>query len=148
MNRSGRSAKARVSLRPLAEGDLAVAEPWYEEAVVAPIIECAADGERLAIVRVSDGTVIGLVDYRANSPDRGWLSVGFIAVVVGQRGWGYGSEAVRLLEAEAKASRFRADVDAGNGLGLGYRPARPGEVPGGPERGIITMVRAAGDGRG
>lgn len=147
MNRSGRSAKARVSLRPLAEGDLAVAEPWYEEAVVAPIIECAADGERLAIVRVSDGTVIGLVDYRANSPDRGWLSVGFIAVVVGQRGWGYGSEAVRLLEAEGKAERFLARVDAGNGLGLyfwlrlGYRPARVGEVPGGASRGIISMVR-------
>jgi GNAT superfamily N-acetyltransferase len=87
------------------------------------------------------------MDYRADDPARGWLSVGFIALAAAQRGWGYGSEAVRLVEAEAKAARFRADVDAGNGLALyfwlrlGYRPARPEEVPGKPPRGIITMVR-------
>ena len=107
------------------------------------------DAGLLAIVRVSDGTVIGLLDYRVNNPDRGWLTVGFIAVARGERGWGYGSEAVRLLEAEAKAERFRANVDARNGLGLyfwlrlGYRPARPDEVPGGPQSGMITMVRVA-----
>ena len=100
-----------------------------------------------AIVRVSDGVVIGLLDYRANNPDRGWLTMGFIAVARGQRGWGYGSEAVRLLEAEAKAQRFRATVDARNGLGLyfwlrlGYRPARPDEVPGGAQSGIMPLMR-------
>ena len=109
------------------------------------------DAGLLAIVRQSDGTVIGLLDYRANNPDRGWLTMGFIAVARGQRGWGYGSEAAWLLEAEAarkwEARRFRANVDARNGLGLyfwlrlGYRPARQGEVPSRPPRGIISMVR-------
>ena len=105
------------------------------------------DAGLLALVREASGTVIGLLDYRANSPDRGWLTIGCIAVVAGQRGWGYGSEAVRLLEAEAKATRFLAGVGARNGLGLyfwlrlGYRPALPGEVPGGPRGGMISMVR-------
>ena len=55
-----------------------------------------------------------------------------------------------LLEAEAKAERFRANVDARNGLGLyfwlrlGYRPARPDEVPGGPQSGIMPMMRTPG----
>ena len=109
-----------------------------------------------AIVRQSDGTVIGLLDYRANSPDRGWLTMGFIAVARGQRGWGYGSEAVRLLEAEAvgkwEAQRFRANVDARNGLGLyfwlrlGYRPASPDDASwaGRALSGIMRMMRTPG----
>ena len=105
-----------------------------------------------AIVRQSDGTVIGLLDYRPDEPAAGWLSVGSIALAAGQRGWGYGSEAVRLLEAEAKAERFRANVDARNGLGLyfwlrlGYRLARPGEAPwaGGAQGGMMPMMRTSG----
>ncbi|HLB26858.1 MAG TPA: hypothetical protein VJN32_04360, partial [Dehalococcoidia bacterium] len=93
------------------------------------------------IVRRADGAVIGEMECRAGEPAAGWLTVEAIAMETGRRGWGYGSEAVRLLEAEGKAERFLARVDAGNGLGLyfwlrlGYRPALPGEVPGGPERG-------------
>ena len=102
------------------------------------------------IVRGADGVVIGRVECRADKPAAGWLTVGWIEVAEGERGWGYGSEAVRLLEVEGKAERFLARVDTGNGLGLyfwlrlGYRPARPGEVPGRAPRGIIAMVR---DGR-
>ena len=168
MSRSRPSAAVRVALRPPTEDDLAAVKPWYQEAVAASRGLPAADSPGIqnlkfemeaaqadpdaglrAIVRLSDGTVIGLLDYRANNPDRGWLTIGFIAVARGQRGRGYGSEAVRLLEAEAKAERFRANVDARNGLGLyfwlrlGYRPARPDEVPGGPQSGMITMVRVA-----
>ena len=158
-----------MTLRPLAEEEIAAVKPWYREAVAASMGLPAADAPGiqnlyfemeaakadpdaglLAIVRVSDGTVIGLLDYRVNNPGRGWLTVGFIAVARGERGWGYGSEAVRLLEAEAKAERFRANVDARNGLGLyfwlrlGYRPARPDEVPGGPQSGIMPMMRIPG----
>ena len=99
------------------------------------------------IVRRADGVVIGEVKCRADDPARGWLTVVCVDVGEEQRGWGYGSEAVRLLEAEAKGERFLARVDARNGLGLyfwlrlGYRPVRPDEVPGRPPRGIITMVR-------
>ena len=106
-----------------------------------------AGASTYGIVRRDDGAVIGEMECRRSDPARGWLSVGFIALAEGERGWGYGSEAVRLLEAEAKGERFLARVDARNGLGLyfwlrlGYRPARPGEVPGGAQSGIISMVR-------
>jgi len=99
------------------------------------------------IVRRADGVVIGEVKCRADDPARGWLTVVCVDVGEEQRGWGYGSEAVRLLEAEGKAERFLAEVDAGDGLGLyfclrlGYRPARPGEVPGRRPSGMISMVR-------
>jgi RimJ/RimL family protein N-acetyltransferase len=143
-------------LRPLTEDDLAAVKPWYEEAVAAAMVRPDADAQRLAIVRGSDGAVMGLLDYRANEPGRGWLTVGFAAVARGQRGWGYGSEAVRLLEAEAarkwEAQRFRVTVDARNGLGLyfwlrlGYRPARPDEVSwaGGAQSGMMPMMRTPG----
>ena len=152
MSRSRRSATAgsgssltlgaRVALRPLADGDatMSVGRGWGLD-------RGRAGDLPYEIVRRADGAVIGEVKGRADDPAAGWLSVGSIAVAVGQRGWGYGSEAVRLLEARSGAERFRASVDAGNGLGLyfwlrlGYRPARPGEVPGRPSRGIITMVR-------
>ena len=105
-------------------------------------------------------TPIGLIDYRAGLPAPGWLTIGFIAVAAAYRGHGYGSEAVRLLEADARrrgiAGRFRADVAMNNGLGvyfwlrLGYRPARPGELgeakPPLP-RGTLTMVRTADEER-
>ena len=159
MSRSRRSAAAgsglsltsgaRVALRPLTEDDIALVQLRHEEAAAAASMATPdADARPLAIVRECDGTVIGLLDYRADSPGRGWLSVGFIALAAGRRGWGYGSEAVRLLEGEAKAKRFLARVDERNGLGLyfwlrlGYRPAGPDEVPGRPPRGMITMVRA------
>ena len=178
MSRSRRSATAgsglsltrgeRIALRPLTEDDLAAVKPWYQEAVAASrglpaadapgiqnlyfemeAAQADPDAGLLAIVREADGTVIGLLDYQGNSLASDWLSVGFIALTEGERGWGYGSEAVRLLEAEAKGGRLRANVDARNGLGLyfwlrlGYRPARPDEVPGGPQSGMITMVRVA-----
>ena len=86
----------------------------------------------------------------------GWLVTTFIALAKGHRGWGYGSEAVRLLEEwaarEVIATRFRAEVDLRNGLGLyfwlrlGYRPARKDEF-GWQEEGEadrMAMVRVVG----
>ena len=70
-----------------------------------------------------------------------------------RRGWGYGSEAVRLIEGEALKRRwarnFRADVCYRNGLGLyfwlrlGYRPAQEGKAfwRGDADGDIISMVR-------
>ena len=117
----------RVTLRPLAVRD---ATRTYE------------------IVHRADGEVIGVADCRPDEPAADWLTFEWVEIEPGRRGWGYGSEAVRLLEAEAKAKRFLARVDARNGLGLyfwlrlGYRPAGPDEVFGRPPRGMITMVRA------
>ena len=90
---------------------------------------------------------IGLLEYEMRE---GWLTVTFIALAKAYRGWGYGSEAVRLLEGwasrEGVAERFRAEVDARNGLGLyfwlrlGYRPAG-WHADGG--RDSMAMVREA-----
>jgi len=91
------------------------------------------DGERWGIARARDVHEIGFVAFRVGQPEDGWLTIREIELEEGQRGWGYGSEAVRLLEGvaveRAWAERFRAEVDARNGLGLyfwlrlGYRPA-------------------------
>lgn len=136
---------ARVTLRPLTEDDATMSAGRGSS-----LDRGRAGALPYEVVREADGAVIGRMHYRADDPV-GWLSIGCIAVAEGERGWGYGSEAMRLLEAEAaqkwEAQRFRANVDARNGLGLyfwlrlGYRPATPGEVPGGASRGIITMVR-------
>ncbi len=174
-------AGPRVLLRPVTDEDIAAVERWYGEAAAAVHgvpeepegiqslyyqLEAARadpDGGLLVIARRNDPAPTGLLDYRANSPASsaagesaaggGWLTVGFIAVARQQRGWGYGSEAVRLLEREAsrrwRASRFRAGIDARNGLGLyfwlrlGYRPAAPSDIfwPSQPGGDIIWMVR-------
>lgn len=163
------SPAARITLRPIADDDIAMIEPWYGEAAAAAlhlgapahieilrrqIAEAAASyGELLVIVR-ADGSedVIGFVDYRLDEPATGWLTIRSIALAAGQRGWGYGAEAVRFVEGRTNAEHFLAGVDPRNGLGLyfwlrqGYRPARPGETfwraP--DEGGIISMVRVPG----
>jgi GNAT superfamily N-acetyltransferase len=84
----------------------------------------------LVIARAEDSAPIGLLVYRLATD--GWLEFRFLALAQGLRGWGYGSEAVRLIEESGRAQRFVARVSGGNGLGLyfwlrmGYRP---GELP-------------------
>ncbi len=109
----------------------------------------ARRGSLLVITRRDDPGVIGLLDYRLGEPEPGRLAIGFIAVAKGYRGWGYGSEAVRLLEAEAArrwgAQGFRAGADMRNGLALyfwlrlGYRPGEA--APDSPAREAMPMVR-------
>jgi len=134
----------RVSLRPIGDGDLAAIEPWLSEAVAAagiphplPLSRGAGEGRSvdpplgvvLVVERIDDNGPIGIVEYK---PTDGWMTVRFIGLAKAYRGWGYGSEALRLLEEWAAldrlAERFRAEVDVHNGLGLyfwlrlGYRP--------------------------
>ncbi len=101
----------------------------------------------LVIARAEDSAPIGLLVYRLAAD--GWLEFRFLAMAQGLRGWGYGSEAVRLIEASGIARRYGARVSDGNGLGLyfwlrmGYRAADAGQLPhldDEPEDGI-TMVR-------
>ena len=160
-------AGPRVVLRPMTEDDIAGVERWYAEAAAAvrglpeeregiqalhyqlEAAQADPDAGLLAIVRRGDPAPIGLLDYRGNNPGSGWLTVRFIGVGRAHRGLGYGSEAVRLLEAEAwrrlGAKRFRAGVDMRNGLGLyfwlrlGYRPAA---LSGGAGE-ALAMVREA-----
>jgi hypothetical protein len=80
------------------------------------------------------------------------MGVTFLAIVGSRRGFGFGSEAVRLFEEELLANgtarRFQADIDVRNGLGIyfwlriGYRPMGADGITKG--RGVLTMVREAG----
>jgi RimJ/RimL family protein N-acetyltransferase len=99
-----------------------------------------------AITQAEADEPIGLIEYRL---DGDWLTVAFIALAKAYRGWGYGSEAVRLVEEwaarEGLAERFRAEVDVRNGLGLyfwlrlGYRPLAAAKEG----RAVLAMVRDA-----
>ena len=97
-----------------------------------------ATGDRRAIVD-ADGEEIG---YLESAVRDGWLEVRWIELAEGRRGWGHGSEAVRLLEAQAGVSQVRVGVPVGNGLALyfwlrlGYRP----EEPAGVASDTMTMV--------
>lgn len=163
-----RISGTRVILRHIEDEDLPRIEPWLDEAAAAgiphplPLSRGAGEGRSvgprsrgaLVIQRIAEDEPIGIVEYTATD---GWLTVLFIALAKAYRGWGYGSEAVRLLEEwairEGIAERFRAEVDVGNGLGLyfwlrlGYRPAGRDEFGWRRERerDTMAMVRVAWD---
>jgi RimJ/RimL family protein N-acetyltransferase len=127
-----------VLIRSIDSKDVSQIGPWYEEAARAsyeerPLEELRRETGKcglFAITQPEADEPIGLVEYRLEGK---WLTAAFIALAKAYRGWGYGSEAVRLLEEwavrEGLAERFRAEVDLRNGLGLyfwlrlGYRPA-------------------------
>jgi RimJ/RimL family protein N-acetyltransferase len=126
---------SRVVLRALREEDVPGIGAWFGDAAAAAYEErsvegIAADGDAFTILESGADEAIGLVEYDSAG---GWLTVRFIALAKAYRGWGYGSEAVRLVEEWALrkgvAERFRAEVAVRNGLGLyfwlrlGYRPA-------------------------
>jgi GNAT superfamily N-acetyltransferase len=157
-----RATVGRVTLRLAKRGDFAAIERWYDSALALAHAERslevrfvdakAAKCDLLAIVAGDE--VVGLVDCRVHEPAEGWLTTVYIAVADGRRGFGYGSEAVRALEAWSekahKVTSFLAEIDPRNGLALyfwlrvGYRPAHAGEVfwraPN--EGGIIAMIRS------
>ncbi len=144
----------RVSLQQLGEADLAIIDAWYEEAARAAyesrslreVWRSARERNTglLAIGRADEDEAIGLLEYVVRDA---WLAVPFMALTKVYRGWGYGSEAVRLVEEWAVrkrlTTRFRAKVDLRNGLGLyfwlrlGYRPGPSA----GDGRAVMTMVR-------
>jgi hypothetical protein len=152
---------ARIALRAVEPNDIAEIEAWWPEAVATvrgvrgPVAgdglsEMIGTGKAQVIVRSADPAPIGLIAYRVGLPAEGWLTIDFVALAAGKRGWGYGSEAVRLVEATGLARRFLAEVSTGNGLGvyfwlrMGYRPATAAEAfwqEREPDD-IITMIRA------
>jgi hypothetical protein len=105
----------------------------------------------LVVARTEDPSPAGVLAYEPAAD--GWLEFLFVAMRADLRGWGYGSEAVRLVEDAGVARRFAAGVTGGNGLGvyfwsrLGYRPEPPGEVAWRRARAgdMITMIREPGD---
>ena len=157
-----RATAGRVTLRPVKRADFGAIELWYasalalaqaERSLEVRFVDAKAAGCELLAMEAGD-EIVGLLDYRCHEPAEGWLTTKFIAVRDGRRGFGYGSEAVRALEAWAekshKVTSFLSEVDPRNGLALyfwlrlGYRPAHAGEVfwraP--DEGGIIAMIRS------
>ncbi len=136
----------RVVLRRLSEEDLRAA-PWLDRASLDP------NGDALAIT--SGGKLVDVMEYRVGVPDDGWLAFSLVAVERRLRGLGLDSEAVRVMEDDARkrgmARRFWASVHANDGLALyfwlrlGYRPARLDEVlwSGGRQHDIIVMIRVS-----
>lgn len=128
----------RIALRPFRQDDIAIVGVWLSEAA-----QRDPEDTWLAITLDSKEEPIGIITYRAGYPKAGWLTIRFVGVAPPLRVCGYGSEAVRLLETEARrlglASSFRADVDPNSGLSLyfwlrlGYRPVAAED--------IIAMIR-------
>lgn len=136
----GEPVKAeRVELRAASAADLEAIAAWYSEAV-ATATGGSADKARpegpqtLAILIAGRKEAAGVLEFATGKPSDGWLEVRFVAMERPLRGWGYGSEAVRLLEEisqeRADIRRFWTTIRPGNGLNvyfwlrLGYRPAR------------------------
>jgi GNAT superfamily N-acetyltransferase len=103
----------------------------------------------MVIERRADREAIGVVAHRVDEPKKGWLTFGLVAMRDGLRGFGYGSEAVRLLEERSGARQFRAEVAKSIGLAFyfwlrqGYRPAGPDEAfwPVEEDNDIIHLIR-------
>jgi hypothetical protein len=156
-NANGSTLTARITLREATARDLPMIEPWYEEAALVVDGGAIPDGEPDLRSRFDAGGLwviereapIGLLEGVVGWPAAGWVTVEWLALAAGKRGWGYGSEAVRRFEALHGGAWFLAQIAPRNGLALyfwlrmGYRPARAEEVfwrePN--EGGIIAMVR-------
>lgn len=111
--------------------------------------EFGCEAEVLVIEGRASGEALGVVAHRVDEPKKGWLTFGLVAMRDGLRGFGYGSEAVRLIEEHSGVRRCRAEVAKSIGLAFyfwlrqGYRPARPEETfwPASDESGIIHVIR-------
>ncbi len=141
----------RITLRPQLKG-----EDEFVRELISGLPADHTDStnwERHVIERKSDGSPVGIVEHRIENATEGWATFGTIVMSNGQRGWGYGSEAVHLIEERLRnreaVRRFGARIDKHIGLALyfwlrqGYRPARPGETfwPDQKTNDIISMIR-------
>jgi hypothetical protein len=130
-------ASARLSSRDAIAADFEILD------TVAADLEAAAT----TFCRRNSDEALGIAFYRREQIADA-LRILSIVIHPELRGWGYGSEAVGLLERDNPAARFIARVDPADGLNLyfwlrlGYRPERSVEdVLVGRGDGMITMVR-------
>jgi len=141
----------RITLRPQLKGE----DQFSRELVSQLGTTCKESNvfDRHVVVRKSDGASVGIVEHRVADPANDWATFGTIVMSDGQRGWGFGSEAVHLIEEHllkrAGVRWFRARIDKRIGLALyfwlrrGYRPAHPDEAfwPAHNSDDIISMIR-------
>lgn len=113
----------RVALRPQREGDRDAMAGWYD---LAP---GGRGREVLVATRVGDDEPVAVVHYRVQGPR---LVFERVVEAPEARGLGYGLEAARMIEEEARrrglAQRFESEIRLEEGLALyfwlrlGYRP--------------------------
>lgn len=130
----------RIALRPPREGDREALSGWYEP----PAIDRRP--QVLVITRAGEDAPVGVIEYRR---ERSRLVFERVMEAPQARGFGYGLEAVRIIERDAgergRARRFEAEISPDEGLSLyfwlrlGYRPVA---WPRGEGRRIISAVRA------
>lgn len=142
-----RARAARVRLRPIKRSDFTQIEGWYDDALALAhaergleqrFVDAKESGCDLLAIEAHGGEIIGLLDYRLHEPAQNWQTIVYIGMATGRRGFGYGSEAVRALEAWAvkshKITSFMAEIAPQNGLALyfwlrvGYHPAAQEET--------------------
>jgi len=141
----------RITLRPQLKSE----DQFIRELISQLRNDCKEStvSDRHVIVRKRDGASVGIVEHTVDEPAKDWATFGTIVMSDGQRGWGFGSEAVQLIEERLLkregVRRFRARIDKRIGLALyfwlrrGYRPARPDEAfwPSHNSDDIICMIR-------
>jgi hypothetical protein len=146
MNLRGR----RVTLRPTLARDAAFVQTLTGGLPERSDQSCS--WQQHIIERRSDNTPVGFIEHRTGSATRGWATFGTMIVAGGVRGFGYGSEAVRLIEARLAKDgihRIRAQIDPRIGLAFyfwlrqGYRPPPQDDVsgPGDQASDIISVMR-------
>lgn len=116
-----------------------------EEDVTGPLVGGRA-ADVFAFNRRVGGDLVGLAYCDRDQHD----VVDIMSVVIQRdlRGWGFGSEAVELIEGQYPNSSFVARVDPKDGLNLyfwlrlGYRPGGQASPVSSPSAdGMITMIR-------
>lgn len=150
VSQSGTLIGRRVRLRPAEVGDAQIVDGLRAGL---PGGDCSS-ADCMVIELVGEEEAVGFIDYADGSPGEGWATFGAMAVREGRRGWGYGSEAVRVLESHlsetSKAKRFRAAVSKELGLALyfwlrqGYQPAEPEEQGAWQGGGCADMIWMVG----
>jgi RimJ/RimL family protein N-acetyltransferase len=136
---------ARIALRPPREGDREALAAWHE------IADASGGRDVLVITREGgDDRPIGVVEYKLDGRRKA-LTFEYVGIAPELRGYGLGSEAVRIVEADAHerglARRIEARIGAEDGLALYFwlrLGCRPSVWPSEHEGGMIVITRDMG----
>ena len=136
------SESTRLTMRKATDADRAALQTDDSGAIAD-----RSEVEALAFDRRDGGDLVGLA-YCVRDEQRELVRIESVVIQPDLRGWGFGSEAVELVEGQYPNSSFVARVDPKDGLNLyfwlrlGYRPGGPPSPVSSPSGdGMITMIR-------
>ena len=126
------------------QGDREALAGWHE------LADAEGGAQVLVITRAGEDEPLGVVEYRVDGRRKALL-VEYVGVSPSLRGFGLGSEAVRVVEAGAfergKARRLEAEVGPEEGLALYFwlrLGCRPSLWPSESGKGKIVLTREMG----